>query len=85
MKHLTQKQNRTLTFHLILIVLIKISVLYGLWYVFIKPNKVHVNANDIEYLYRNNNQLSPTSVPTHSLDKHYSDGILTNQSENKHD
>lgn len=39
--------------HLFWILLIKMIVLYGLWLVFIKPNKVHLNQDNLDCLYGN--------------------------------
>lgn len=38
--------------HLLLLVFIKIVILYGLWYVFIKPNKVKVDVSDVQRIYQ---------------------------------
>ncbi|AXF84910.1 hypothetical protein DTO96_100626 [Ephemeroptericola cinctiostellae] len=45
------KTDRRLGKHLLLIVLIKLLVLYGLWYGLIRPNKVKVTTQDIEQIY----------------------------------
>lgn len=47
----TKQTDRRLGKHLLLIVIIKLLVLYGLWYGFIRPNKVKVTTHDIEQIY----------------------------------
>lgn len=52
--------------HLLWIVIIKMLLLYGLWFLLIKPNKVKVNTNDLQQLYsRESGTRSIT--PNHSL------------------
>ena len=48
--------RRTLGWHLFLIVLLKMVVLYALWSVFIQPNKIQVNQNDLDCLYNSRAQ-----------------------------
>ena len=43
--------GRSLGWHLIWIVLLKIAVLYVLWLIFIQPNKIKVDQNDVDCLY----------------------------------
>lgn len=43
--------NKSLATHLLVIVLFKIAVLYGLWWVFIQPNKVKVNEQNLDCMY----------------------------------
>ena len=45
------RQGKWLGWHLLLIVLLKIAILYGLWSVFIQPNKVKVQEKDVDCLY----------------------------------
>lgn len=50
--------------HLIVIVLVKMVILYGIWYVYIKPNKVTVSDADMVQIYSPNGQspaLNPSS------------------------
>ena len=35
-----------------MLVLLKVVVLYGLWAVFIKPNKVKVDVSDVQRMYQ---------------------------------
>lgn len=39
--------DRSLFFHLIAIIVIKMAVLMGIWYVFMKPYKVQPSAADV--------------------------------------
>ena len=48
----TMSKDRILGRHLLLLVFIKIVILYGLWYVFIKPNKIKVDVSDVQRLYQ---------------------------------
>lgn len=52
-------KDRILGRHLLLLVLIKIVILYGLWYVFIKPNKVKVDVYDVQRLYQGGTSMPP--------------------------
>lgn len=52
--------------HLLWIVIIKMLLLYGLWFLLIKPNKVKVNTNDLQQLYSRESGTRPTT-PIHSL------------------
>lgn len=59
----TPKQaDRRLGKHLLWIVLIKLLVLYGLWYGLIRPNKVKVTITDIEHIYTSSSEkeVQPT-------------------------
>ena len=44
--------DRKLGRHLFLLVLLKVVVLYGLWAVLIKPNKVKVDVSDVQRIYQ---------------------------------
>ena len=52
--------------HLLWIVIIKMLLLYGLWFLLIKPNKVKVNTSDLQQLYSRESGTRPTT-PIHSL------------------
>ena len=53
--------DRKLGWHLLLLVIIKIVILYGLWAVFIKPNKVKVGVSDVQRMYQGQS-TSPSDV-----------------------
>ena len=55
----TMSKDRILGRHLLLLVFIKIVILYGLWYVFIKPNKVKVDVSDVQRLYQGGASAPP--------------------------
>ena len=55
----TVSKDRVLGWHLLWVVLIKMLVLYGLWSVFIKPNKVKVDVLDVQRLYQGGSAASP--------------------------
>ncbi|MBS1174119.1 MAG: hypothetical protein H6R05_250 [Burkholderiaceae bacterium] len=55
----TVSKDRVLGQHLLLLVLIKMVVLYGLWSVFIKPNKVKVDVSDVQRLYQGGSAAPP--------------------------
>ena len=59
----TPKDDHRLGKHLLLIVLIKLLVLYALWYGLIRPNKVTVTTTDIEHIYTSSGEkmVQPTS------------------------
>lgn len=42
--------------HLIVIILVKMVILYGIWYAYIKPNKVTVSDADMVQIYSPNGQ-----------------------------
>ena len=52
--------------HLLWIVIIKMLLLYGLWFLLIKPNKVKVNTSDLQQLYSRESGTRPTT-PINSL------------------
>jgi len=54
------KSYSSLRWHIFLVLIIKVLFLYGLWYAFIKPNKVHLEKTDFERLYSS----EPSRVPT---------------------
>ena len=55
----TMSKDRILGRHLLLLVFIKIVILYGPWYVFIKPNKVKVDVSDVQRLYQGGASAPP--------------------------
>jgi hypothetical protein len=56
MMHFIRKKpfsrDQLLSWHLLLLVFIKVVVLYGLWFAFIKPNKVKVDVSDVQRIYQ---------------------------------
>lgn len=58
--------ERSLGWHLIWIVLLKITILYVLWLIFIQPNKIKVDQNDLDCLYSSRAQMcSPHFLNSH--------------------
>lgn len=49
------------------IVILKMLLLYGLWFVLIKPNKVRVEPADIQQIYRVAPVVPPSSTPSGEL------------------
>ena len=48
----TASVDQILGRHLLVLVLIKILILFGLWSLFIKPNKVKVDVSDVQRMYQ---------------------------------
>ena len=48
----TSSKDRLLGRHLLLLVFVKIVILYGLWFAFIRPNKVKLDVSDVQRIYQ---------------------------------
>lgn len=60
------KKMPSLGRHLFWVVLIKMILLYGLWFFFVKPNKVHLDKTDLDRLYSSQSAQvrSNTKIPS---------------------